>query len=139
MLRAAAASALLALVPWPVAGVEEEGVAARAVVPVFDAGVVVEMLIGLALVVGLILALGWLVRRFGSLPGGGKGVVKVLGGVSLGARERVVLLEVEKTRLLVGVAPGRVQTLHVLEGTGSVPDSEAFSAHLEAQCREREQ
>ena len=48
------------------------------------------------------------------LPGIGKGQVQILGGVSLGAREKAVLLSVEGHRLLVGIAPGRVQTLLVL-------------------------
>ena len=43
------------------------------------------------------------------------GGLRILGGLSMGARERVVLLQVGDTQLLVGVAPGRVQTLHVLE------------------------
>jgi flagellar protein FliO/FliZ len=37
-----------------------------------------------------------------------------LGGASVGARERVVLVEVENTRLLLGVAPGQVRTLYAL-------------------------
>ncbi|MBT8429393.1 MAG: flagellar biosynthetic protein FliO, partial [Gammaproteobacteria bacterium] len=39
----------------------------------------------------------------------------IQGGVSLGAREKAVLLSVEGRRLLVGIAPGRVQTLLVLD------------------------
>jgi flagellar protein FliO/FliZ len=74
----------------------------------------VEAVAALAAVLGLILALGWAVRRFGRLPGGAKGAVRVLGGVALGARERAVLVAVGPTRLLLGVAPGQVRTLHVL-------------------------
>ena len=33
----------------------------------------------------------------------------------MGARERVVLIQVGKQQMLLGVAPGRVQTLHVLD------------------------
>ena len=61
------------------------------------------------------LALAWLVRRFVQVPGAGKGLVQVLGGVSLGSREKAVLVRVEGHRLLLGVAPGRVQTLLVLD------------------------
>ena len=53
----------------------------------------------------------------GKLPVAGKGMVTILGGVSLGPRERAVVLQVGDARLLVGVAPGRVQTLHVIEGS----------------------
>ena len=69
---------------------------------------------GLLLIIGLILGGAWLFKRYGNLPIGGKGVIKVLGGASVGARERVVLIEVENVRLLLGVAPGHVRTLHRL-------------------------
>ncbi|MEG7523045.1 MAG: flagellar biosynthetic protein FliO [Chromatiales bacterium] len=42
-------------------------------------------------------------------------MVTVLGGTSVGPRERVVVVKVDDIRLLLGVAPGRVQTLHVLD------------------------
>ena len=69
---------------------------------------------GLLFILALILGGAWLFKRYGSLPMGGKGLVKVIGGASVGARERVVLIEVENTRLLLGVAPGQVRTLHRL-------------------------
>ena len=40
-------------------------------------------------------------------------MVKILGGANLGPRERVVIVEIEQTRLVLGVAPGRVSVLHV--------------------------
>ena len=74
-----------------------------------------ETAAGLLLVLATIIALAWAARRFGRLPVGGKGLVNVLGGISLGSRERVVVVQVENTRLVLGVAPGRIETLHVLE------------------------
>ncbi len=74
----------------------------------------VQTLLGLTAVLALIAGLAWGVKRFGRLPGAGGAGLRIEGGVSLGPRERVVLLNVEGTRLLVGVAPGRVQTLHVV-------------------------
>ena len=91
---------------------------------------------GLLLILALIVALGWLVRRYGKLPSAGKGIVTVLGGVSLGPRERAVVLQVGEARLLVGVAPGRVQTLHVLgaDGDAMAPGgTEVFSRQLQTQ------
>ena len=41
--------------------------------------------------------------------------LKILGGISMGSRERVVLLQVGEEQLLIGVSPGRINTLHVLE------------------------
>jgi len=87
-----------------------------------DSSHLVDTIIGLVAVLALMLALAWLVRRFVSMPGVGKGQVQVLGGASLGPRERAVVVSVEGQRLLLGVAPGRVQMLHVL---GAEPQPEA--------------
>jgi flagellar protein FliO/FliZ len=90
----------------------------------------VDTAVGLLFVLALMLGLAWLVRRYVQVPGMGKGQVQVLGGVSLGAREKAVLVSVEGRRLLVGVAPGRVQTLIVLEGASDA--TPVFADQLEA-------
>jgi len=69
---------------------------------------------GLMVIIVLIFGLAWAFKRYTHLPKGSGQTVKVVGGVSLGPRERVVVVEVDDTRLVLGVAPGRVQTLHVL-------------------------
>ncbi len=86
--------------------------------------------LGLAVILGIIFAGAWLLRRFGALPAGGRGMVRVLGGASLGARERIVVVQVEDARLVLGVAPGRVEMLHRL------PKDEDFDAALD-QAREQ--
>jgi flagellar protein FliO/FliZ len=78
------------------------------------------------------LGLAWLVKRYARLPGIGKGQVQILGGVSLGARERAVLLTVDGRRLLVGVAPGRVQTLLVLGAVDQAETADDFASSLQA-------
>jgi flagellar protein FliO/FliZ len=113
--------ALVLLFPLPLLAAEPEsasGPGALSPPPVVGGGAVLETMLFLVLIVGLIIGLGWLVRRMGRLPTGGKGLVSVLGGVSLGPRERAVVLQAGDTRVLVGIAPGRVQTLCVLSGSG---------------------
>lgn len=73
-----------------------------------------QMLLGLALVVALLLASLWLLKRVAG-PRGGAGPLKVLGVTAVGARERVVMVEVAGKVLVLGVAPGRVNTLHSLD------------------------
>ncbi len=70
--------------------------------------------LGLAVVVTAIGVVSWIARGMlkGHLTSGGP--MRVLAGLSLGARERIVLLQVGETQLVVGIAPGRIQTLHVL-------------------------
>ena len=74
-----------------------------------------ETLGGLLLIIALIVAVAWLFKRYTRLPLAGKGIISVVGGLSLGPRERVVVLQVDNTRLVVGVAPGQIRTLHILE------------------------
>jgi len=71
--------------------------------------------LGLLAVLAVIVAIGWAVKRFGNLRGGVQGQMKIVGGLSLGTRERVVLLQVGDQQLVLGVAPGQIRTLHVLD------------------------
>lgn len=69
------------------------------------------VLLSLVLILGGFVAVAWLVRRY--LPGAGaQGVVKVVGTTAVGARERVVVVEVDDTWLLLGVGGGNVRLLH---------------------------
>ena len=79
---------------------------------------------GLLVVLIIFFACVWLVKKLGRFPGVGSGKMHVLSGLSLGAREKVVLLQVGKKQLLLGVAPGRIQTLHVLEGDDCLVDEQ---------------
>ncbi len=74
-----------------------------------------QLTLGMIVVLGVMLGLAWILKRSGKFQMAAGGSLKILGGLSMGTRERVVLLQVGETQLLVGVAPGRVQTLHVLE------------------------
>ena len=74
-----------------------------------------QLTLGMLLVLGLILAMAWLLKRSGRFQTGAGGGLRILGGLSMGSRERVVLIQAGETQLLLGVAPGRVQTLHVLD------------------------
>jgi flagellar protein FliO/FliZ len=78
------------------------------------AGSIVQLVFGLLVVLAAIALGAFLLRRLGKFSGPAGGALRILGGVSLGARERVVLMQVGDQQLLLGVAPGRVQTLHVL-------------------------
>ncbi len=78
------------------------------------AGALFQALLGLLVVLAVLYAFFWLLRRYVPLQSGAQGVVKVVGGVMLGPREKVVVVEVGDTWLLLGVASGQVNTLHTL-------------------------
>ena len=75
----------------------------------------VQILTALAGVIALIVAAAWLMRRMGNVTGQRNEQLRVVAALSMGARERVVLMQVGEQQLLLGVAPGRIQTLHVLD------------------------
>jgi len=80
-----------------------------------SSGNYVEVILGLAVVLALIYALAYAARRLNGAAFPGNLPIKILGGTSLGVREKVVLIDVGGKHILLGVAPGRVNTLHVFE------------------------
>lgn len=74
-------------------------------------------LFALILVLSLFFGCIWLLRK---INGGNVGMnntkLKIIGGIALGMREKVVLLQVGSKQLVLAVTPGRIETLTVLEG-----------------------
>lgn len=66
----------------------------------------------LLVIVAVIFLCAWLVRRLG--PGGGTvgQRVKVIAAKAVGTKERVVIVEVEGTWLVLGVTAGGISKLH---------------------------
>ena len=74
-----------------------------------------SVLLSLALILLLIFALGWFLRRFSQGGGFGQKGMKVVASLPLGARERLVLVELDGQQILLGVTPQQVRTLHFFE------------------------
>lgn len=74
-----------------------------------------QLIIGLIIVLICIVALAWFAKRMNRLQSSTGSMLKIIGGLSMGSRERVVLLQVGSEQLLIGVSPGRINKLHVLE------------------------
>jgi len=77
------------------------------------AGGALEVTLALLLVVGLIALLAWAMRRMRGFGTGTQDRIQVLSDRSVGPKERCLLVRVGDTDILVGVAPGSVNTLHV--------------------------
>ncbi len=89
--------------------------------PMVPGGQLLQLGLTLAGVIGVILLLAWFMRRVGHWQGAPAGTLKVLAGLSLGARERILLVQVGDRQLVVGVAPGRISTLHLMERNIETP------------------
>ena len=79
------------------------------------AGSLAQVTLSLVLVLAAVFAAAWLVRRLKTFTRFSSGPIEVIADVSLGQKERAVLVQVGGKQLLLGVAPGRVSTLHVLD------------------------
>lgn len=96
--------------------------------PAVSSGSIVQIIFSLLLVLAAIVLVAWLLKRMNVAQHSTGNLLKVLGGVAIGQRERVVLVEVKDTWLVVGVGPGQIRTLHTLpkselpaSGTGTEP------------------
>ena len=87
-----------------------------------SSGSVLQVILSLLLVLAAVVLVGWILKRI-NLPQQGAGnALKVISGVAVGQRERIVLVEVNDTWLVVGVAPGQVNALHTMP-KGSLPSA----------------
>src|SRR5690625_5572324 len=85
------------------------------------------MTVGLLLIIVLIFALAWLLRRFGQ---GGlfmqQKAIKIVAALALGTRERIVVVDVGGKQILLGGAAREINTRYVVDEP--VIDAESWPA-----------
>lgn len=93
-----------------------------------------QMLFGLALVLILLFAGLWLLKK---ITGGGiqaNNLVRIVGATAIGARERIVVVEMGQTWLVLGVTPNSINTLAEMPRQalppGSAPNPADFAGWL---------
>ena len=109
------AASLLACMSFSVGAVLPT-VPAAAAEPVrsFGATGLLQAGLGLTLVLALIFLCAWAARRFGLQQPGSSRLLKVISSTMVGQRERVVVVEIGGSWLVLGVAAGQVRALHTL-------------------------
>jgi flagellar protein FliO/FliZ len=96
-----------------------------------SSGSVFQVILSLLLVLGAIVAVAWVLKRI-NLPQNAAGsALKVVSGVAVGQRERIVLVEVNDTWLVVGVAPGQVTALHTMPKNELPPSAAVGSSEAD--------
>ena len=127
----------LILVPLLLAG--EAVAAATTPVPTTDGMIsqIVQLVLGLGLVVGLIFGLAWLLRRMQNQAGPrGNQAIQLLASQSLGARERLLLVQVGEEQVLLGLTAGRITPLHVLKQPVVLPASQTATPEFARRLQE---
>lgn len=104
-------------------------------------GSIMQVILALGLVLGLIVGAAWLMRRFALLPGAANQHLRVVSGVMVGQRERVVIVEVQERWLVLGVTGEQVNLLHTLDKPDNLPvpapAAPAFAQWLQAAIEKR--
>ena len=108
-----------------------------------SAGSLLQVIFGLIVVLGLLAGALWILKRVGGGRLAGGQVVKIVGGVSVGNRERVMVVEVADQWIVIGVAPGQVSKLADMprreqqQGAAALPGAPNFSAWLKQTIEKR--
>jgi flagellar protein FliO/FliZ len=107
-------------------------------------GGMLQVLFGLAVVLGTVAGAAWLLKRLAPGQVSAGGTIKLVGGIAVGPKERVVVVEVGDTWLVVGVAPGQVNALHNMprletsQGSAKpVSDDQRFASWLKDVMKRR--
>lgn len=100
---------------------------AGSAVPALGFGAVLQTVFGLVLVLAVVFGCAWLARRLGLQGGPRNALVRTVGGASLGGKERVAVVEIGDTWLVLGAAPGNVRLLRTLPA-GTVPQAQPAGA-----------
>lgn len=102
--------------------------------PGVSAGTMLQTGLGLLFVFGLIFFAAYLLKKFSpSRSFGRTGPLCMVSGLMISNRERIVLLEIGDVWLIVGIAPGQIQTLHTMpKGVTPIPspDEKTFGQWL---------
>jgi flagellar protein FliO/FliZ len=73
-----------------------------------------QILLGLAAVLTLMAVAAWLFKKIGPVNTGNQLPVKVIGGVSVGNRERIMVVEVADQWIVVGITAQQINTLSTM-------------------------
>lgn len=97
-------------------------------------GSLLQVLFGLTLVLGLLVGVAWFLKRLGlAKPQNGAGI-KIVGGLNLGSRERILVVEVADQWIVVGITPGQINTLSTMPRQENIalPETEAMTKNFPA-------
>ncbi len=134
---------LFAICLYPVALSAQDDAASSAPMEPLSSPYLVKLTGGLLLVVIVIFVLAWLVRKFNLNQQSQNGLIRIIAGLSVGTRDRIVLLQVGDEQILLGLTPGRIEKLHTLDkplaDESVAPAAASFAGKLNRLMREPEE
>jgi flagellar protein FliO/FliZ len=92
-------------------------------------GGLLQTIFALTAVLALLAVLAWFMKRFGPRSHMGTVPIKLVGALSLGGRERIMVVEVGNQWIVVGASPGRVNALATMPVQPTGPDVATLAEH----------
>lgn len=74
-----------------------------------------HLIVNLFGVIALLFALLYILKKVKTAKHASNKHIKIINTVAIGAKERIILIEVNNTTLLVGATPTHIETLHVFK------------------------
>jgi flagellar biosynthetic protein FliO len=96
-------------------------------------GSLLQTLFALIVVLGVLGALAWFLKRYGPKTMGGSANLRVVGSLNLGGRERLLVVEVGNQWIVVGASPGRVNALATMPKQEGVDTGDAHATLAQAE------
>ena len=88
-------------------------------------GSMLQVMTGLLLVLGVLVAAAWGLKKFGAGKHANPGAIRVVGGLPVGNRERILVVEVADQWIVVGVTPTTITALSTMPKQDSLPTHSA--------------
>jgi flagellar protein FliO/FliZ len=89
---------------------------------------ILQIVFSLAMVVAIILGGGYLLRRTGQVKISTPGPMKIVSSLSIGLKEKLLLVQVGETQILMAASAAGLQAVHVFAEPAVINDSEPLSA-----------
>lgn len=83
-----------------------------------------QLALSLGFVLVMIFIAAWLLRRFSQLPGMKGQHIQILSAMAVGRQEKLLLVQVGKEQMLIGVTPSKITLLQTLAEPIAVADNE---------------
>lgn len=88
--------------------------AASSTIPIEMRGELLRTLVTLIAIIALIFLARWLTRRLQVTSSSETRCIRCIESLSIGLKERLLLVQVGEAQLLIGIVPGSVSVLHML-------------------------
>ena len=108
---------------WPMELLAQSGESESVVIDPVSPSYMIKLTGGLLLVVAIIFSIAWMLKRLNLTQQSQSGILRIVAGLSVGTRDRIVLMQVGDEQILVGLSPGRMEKLHTLSQPVSVEEN----------------